>query len=128
MAERLALVLALCVAAVSAYYLFRQLHVRRMATAPAAGRPTLLYFRADHCATCPTQGRFVEQLASQWGEGLRVERVDAERDPDTAARYRVFTLPTTILIDGDGRVREVNYGLADAHKLAKQVSALVEKN
>jgi thioredoxin 1 len=128
MVERLTLILALSVAAMGAYYLFRQLHVRRMATAPAAGRPTLLYFRADHCATCPTQARFVDHLAAQWGEGLRVERVDAERDPATAARYRVFTLPTTILIDGEGHVRQVNYGLADAQKLDRQVTALVRGN
>ena len=123
MLERLALVLVLAAACVAAYTLFRQLHMRRMQPAAAAGRPTLLYFRSDSCAVCPTQGRYVDQLAAQWAE-LTIERIDAERDPDTAARYRVFSLPTTVLIDGRGQVQHVNYGLTDAHKLGRQLASL----
>ena len=124
MLERLALILVLTAAAVVAYRLVRLVHMRRMAPAPVAGRPTLLYFRADHCAVCPTQSRYVDQLAAQW-DG-HIERIDAERDPATAARYRVFTLPTTVLIDGGGQVRHVNYGLTDAHKLGRQVADLTQ--
>ncbi len=123
MLDRLALVLVLAAAGVAAYALFRQLHMRRMQPAAAAGRPTLLYFRSDSCAVCPTQGRYVDQLAAQWAE-LTIERIDAERDPDTAARYRVFSLPTTVLIDGRGQVQHVNYGLTDAHKLGRQLASL----
>ena len=124
MLERLALVLALSALAAGVTVLLRQRHLRRMQPAPAAGRPTLLYFRADHCAVCPTQGRYIDQAAAQWGDRLLVERVDVERDPETAARYRVLTLPTTVLLDGDGRARHVNYGLADAHKLDRQLASL----
>jgi len=123
MLERLALVLLLAAAGVAAYALLRQLHMRRMQPANAAGRPMLLYFRSASCAVCPAQGRYVDQLAAQWA-GLTIERIDAERDPDTAARYRVFSLPTTVLIDGRGQVRHVNYGLTDAHKLGRQLAQL----
>ena len=125
MLERLALVLVLAAAGVAAYALLRQLHMRRMQPGVAAGRPTLLYFRSDTCAVCPTQGRFVDELAGQWGD-VTIERVDAERDPETAARYRVFTLPTTVLLDGRGQVRHVNYGLTDAHKLGRQLAQLAD--
>ena len=124
MLERLALVLVLAAAGVTVYALLRQLHLRRMPAVAAAG-PTLLYFRGDSCAVCPTQGRYVDQLAAQWAD-LTIERIDAERDPDTAARYRVFSLPTTVLIDGRGQVRHVNYGLTDAHKLGRQLAQLAD--
>jgi thiol-disulfide isomerase/thioredoxin len=127
MIERLAIFLLLGSVAVIAYYVLRALHVRRMQPAAGAGRPALLYFRSDSCAVCPAQGRVVDQLAAQWDGRLRVERVDAERDPATAARFSVFTLPTTVLVDGDGWVRQVNYGLADVRKLGRQVAALVER-
>ena len=127
MIERLALLLALGLAAAGAYHLLRQLHVRRMVAAPAAGRPALLYFHADHCPACPAQGRYVDQTAAQWGERLLVQRIDAAADPETAARYRVFTLPTTVLVDGGGQVCAVNYGLTDAHKLGRQVAGMVER-
>lgn len=125
MIERLALVLILAAAAVVAFYLFQRWQTRRMQRLPSSGRPTLLYFRADSCAVCPAQGRYIDQLAAQAAD-LTIERVDAERDPETAARYRVFTLPTTILIDGEGSVRHVNYGLTDVHKLGRQLAALGE--
>jgi thiol-disulfide isomerase/thioredoxin len=125
MLERLALVLVLGAAGVAAYALLRQLHLRRMPTV-ATVKPTLLYFRSDSCAVCPTQGRYVDQLAAQWAD-LTIERIDAERDPDTAARYRVFSLPTTVLIDGRGQVRHVNYGLTDVHKLGRQLARLQEE-
>jgi thiol-disulfide isomerase/thioredoxin len=125
--ERVALVLALSAAAFAVYYALRFLHLRRMPPAvEGAGTPALLYFRSDSCAACPAQGRIIDQLAAQWPGRLRVERVDAERDPDAAARYTVFTLPTTVLVDGNGRVRHVNYGLADGRKLGQQVAALLE--
>jgi thioredoxin 1 len=123
--ERLALVLALSVVAVVAYYALRHAHMRRIQPAVgSAGLPALLYFKGDSCAACPAQGRVVDQLAAQWADRLRVERIDAERNPETAAGYSVFTLPTTILVGGDGRVRHVNYGLTDARKLARQLESL----
>jgi thiol-disulfide isomerase/thioredoxin len=122
MLERLALVLVLAAAGGAAYALLRQLHLRRMPSVAAAG-PTLLYFRGDSCAVCPAQGRYVDQLAAQRAD-LTIERIDAERDPATAARYRVFSLPTTVLIDGRGQVRHVNYGLTDAHKLSRQLAQM----
>lgn len=131
MIERIALLVTLSLAAIAAYYLVRAAHLRRIqsaAPAPAApSRPSLLYFRGDSCPVCPAQGRILEQLAGQWAGQVTIRRIDAEREPETAARYRVFTLPTTLLLDGEGRVRQVNYGLADERKLGRQVEALLER-
>ena len=43
---------------------------------------------------------------------------------ETAARYHVFTLPTTILHDANGHIRQVNYGLTDERKLNRQLTEL----
>ena len=67
----------------------------------------------------------VDQIAAQWGGRLRVDAIDAEGNPETAARYSVFYLPTTILVDNDGRVRQVNYGFADANKLDRQIRSFI---
>ena len=63
MIERVALLLTLSLAAVAVYYLLRATHVRRMPPAASlVAQPALLYFRADSCAVCPTQGRIVDQV------------------------------------------------------------------
>lgn len=122
MIERLMVVALLAVAALAAYYLFRTVHMRRMEPAPVtAGMPTLLYFRSDTCAICPTQGRFVNEAAADWDGRLRVQTVDATAETELASRYQVFTLPTTILLDRQGQVSAVNYGLTDSGKLARQL-------
>ena len=124
MIERIVLVTLFTAVAVGGFYLLRMLHTQRMATGAAIGVPTLLYFHSDTCAACPSQSRFIEQVAQGYGGRLVVEQVDAEADPETAGRYMVFTLPTTILLDGQGQVRQVNYGLADARKLSRQLAEL----
>lgn len=127
MIERLAIVLFLSLAAMAVYHVLRNAHLRRMRpVAIDTGQPRLLYFRSETCGVCPTQSRIIEGLTGQFGGRLRVETVDVQHDPDMAARYGVFSLPTTILIDGGGRVRQINYGLADASKLGRQLSALLE--
>lgn len=120
--ERAAFVLAFMAVAVAAGAILRLIHLRRIAPASeVTGLPALLFFQSESCAACPAQGRIIDQLAAQWHDRLRVERIDAERDPETAARYSVFTLPTTVVVDGEGRPRQVNYGLTDANKLGRQL-------
>lgn len=140
MIERLALVLVLALVGYGAFYLFRMSQMRRMSRAhqtasvaaaeitrpvyAAAGAPTLLYFRADSCAVCPAQARQLDQLTTMWDGQLDIRTVDAERDPETAGRYGVLSLPTTVLVDPQGQVRQINYGLTDARKLARQLETL----
>jgi hypothetical protein len=50
--------------------------------------------------------------------------VDADVEPEKAARYSVFTLPTTILVDEAGVVRQINYGLTHTSRLSQQVAKL----
>lgn len=109
-----------------AYFLFKQAHVRRVRPeGERAGRPRLLYFRSDTCAPCLAQARFLEELPEPLRQRVEIEKIDVEREVETASRYGVFTLPTTLLLDDKGSVRHVNYGLADAGKLARQVEGIL---
>ena len=126
--ERLFLTLILAATAVALCYAVRWWQGRRVALAAvpvAADRPTLLYFRADSCPSCPTQGRFVaEALANLGHNPPMVQMVDAEQERETAARYAVFSLPTTIILDGRGTVRHINNGLTYPHQLVRQLEGV----
>ena len=125
MTERLVLTLVIALAGLAAFLAFRTLQMRRAGQAAiAAGKPAILYFRSDHCAPCQTQARFLEQLASEWGERVVIEKVDADTEPARAEQFGVFSLPTTLVVDECGQVRHANYGLADTRKLSGQLSAL----
>ena len=60
-----------------------------------------------------------------FAHSLVMQNIDTEAEPETAVKYGVFTLPTTILIDQQGDVREINYGLTHTEKLTKQVAKIV---
>ncbi len=111
----------------TAYVTFKRRHVRvlgDMETAVSTTTPTILYFASASCAACPSQTRYLEQLLAEWQDDLVIEKINTEADPETAVKYGVFTLPTTILIDQRGDVREINYGLTHTHKLTQQVASL----
>ena len=87
--------------------------------------PTLLELRSETCAACPTQGRDVEEVVQEWNGRVAIHKIDTDNDPETAQRYGVMTLPTTILIDHNGSVQDINYGLTNAHQLNKQVERVL---
>lgn len=129
MIERVLITTLLIMLGSTAYATFKRRHVRvlgDLATAASAGlaTPTILYFASDSCAACPSQARYLEHLLAQWPDGLAIQKIDTEVEPETAVKYGVFTLPTTILIDQQGDVREINYGLTHTHKLNQQVASL----
>jgi thioredoxin-like negative regulator of GroEL len=128
MLDRILIACALALFGIGSYVVLRGWHFWRASSlAPHTGRPTLLYFRSDSCSPCVAQGHFVQQLQTQFAERMVVEKIDADVDQEKAARFGIFTLPTTLIIDEAGVVRHVNYGLADARKLTQQLLSLQEQ-
>lgn len=124
MIERILIILILAFIGSGAYLALKSLHMRRISRVQNEDKPLLLYFRSDNCAPCTTQARFLDQLVEKWPGDLKIEKIDTDNEPETARKYGVFTLPTTILVDQLGKVREVNYGLTNCNKLAQQLSGL----
>ena len=126
MFERIFLTLTILILTWLAFQVFQRLH-RQKATLAAATltQPALLYFRSDTCAPCHTQAIFLEQIHQQFRGRVLFEKIDADTDLDRARQYGVFTLPTTILVDGQGVVKQINYGLTDSHKLSRQLETIL---
>ncbi|MBK8987432.1 MAG: thioredoxin family protein [Chloroflexi bacterium] len=129
--ERLLVVLMLALVGTGAFTAFKQAHTRRVnrriLAEPIIARPTLLYFRSDTCAVCPTQARYLEQVMAEEAVGngrFTLHSINVDEQPDQAQRYGVMTLPTTMLLDAAGQVREINYGLTPVHKLQQQIKTV----
>jgi thiol-disulfide isomerase/thioredoxin len=125
MVERIAFVAVLMLLAAAVYWVFRSQHMRRLTINLATGRPTLLYFRNDSCSPCMTQSHYLEILEKQFQEKFALQKIDTELEPEKAAKYGVFTLPTTLVIDSQGEVKYINYGLTNNFRLSQQLERII---
>jgi thiol-disulfide isomerase/thioredoxin len=90
----------------------------------SGGQLTLLFFTGEHCSTCKyRQKPAIESLREDLTD-LRVIEIDAAREERLARRFKVLSLPTTVLLAADGRVGAVNYGFAPGEQLRAQLAGL----
>ena len=91
-------------------------------TSPATGKPTLLYFTGEYCTACRLQQTpIVEKISARLGETIAIKTYDVSTNPHMAGRYKVLTLPTTVVLDEQGEVKAINYGVAAQSKLEAQL-------
>lgn len=76
----------------------------------------LVDFHAAWCGPCQLQGPILEDLAVELGEEVRIAKLDVDRNRDTAARFRVSSIPYLVLLRDGEVVREFT-GLQDARTL-----------
>ena len=130
MLERILITAALIGLGLLAYRLL--LATQRRLAAGAAGhagapRPVLLVFTSPTCAPCKLQQMpIVNRLMQQWQDRIEVRVVDVTEQPDVAARFGVWSLPTTIVLATSGHVSAINHGVADERKLREQFERVSE--
>ena len=92
-----------------------------MAGLASTGLPTLLYFTTPTCAPCKTVQRpAIERLKELAGDRLQVVEIDAAAQPEIARQWGVLSVPTTFILDAQGRPRHVNHGVTPVDKLLKE--------
>ena len=88
----------------------------------ATGRMTILYFHGDPCSDCVVQERELDALLIARPDiAIRADHAPSE----LSSRFGVLGVPATVILDGGGRARVVNYGLARRDVLEQQVGTLV---
>ncbi len=97
-----------------------------LASIVVADTPTLLYFWTTSCGQCKPQEREIERVRAtlqKEGRTLAVHKVNALQDLELAKSMRVMTVPTTVLLDVQGKVAAWNAGFAPALKILDQVKS-----
>ncbi len=62
--------------------------------------PVLVDFWAPWCGPCRTMGPFVDKLAKELGERVRVVKLNTQDNPEVPAKYGITSIPTFLVIKG----------------------------
>ena len=88
----------------------------------------ILAFSSADCRQChEMQIPALQRVLDARGSKVSVAEVDAPNSPDLTQRYRVLTLPSTVVMDASGRAHAVNYGFANTQRLLDQVDEVLAK-
>jgi len=79
--------------------------------APAKQLPKLLDLGATKCVPCKMMVPVLDELAKDYKGQLDVQFIDVWKDPDSAKKYKVQSIPTQIFFDAKGKevFRHVGY-------------------
>jgi hypothetical protein len=86
----------------------------------------ILAFSSDDCRQChEMQIPALQRVLDARGSKVSVAEVDAPNSPELTQRYRILTLPSTVIMDAAGHAHAVNYGFANTQRLLDQVDEVL---
>ncbi len=68
-------------------------------------KPVIIDFWAEWCAPCKQIAPLIKDLADQYGDRVKIAKMDIDSNPRTPGQYGIRAIPT-ILSFKDGRVVE----------------------
>ncbi len=137
MIERSAIALSIGVLLVAGYMVFTRWQLARLPQGKTPdpvlkrlrpGIPAVIYFWSETCAPCVlVQKPALEKLEAELGsDSVQIIVINAVEQPKVADAWGVLGLPTTFIVDREGRPRRVNHGVVRAEHLRNQLDLVAQ--
>ncbi|MCM3887307.1 thioredoxin [Frankia sp. R82] len=64
--------------------------------------PVLVDFWAEWCGPCKMVGPVLEEIAKEYGDKLRIVKLNIDENPQTARNYQIMSIPTmAVFVKGE---------------------------
>jgi len=84
--------------------------------------PVVVDFWAEWCGPCKMIGPSLEELAKEYGDKVKITKLNVDENPGIAGKLGIRSIPT-LMIFKDGKVASQKVGAAPKGELAKWINA-----
>jgi thioredoxin 1 len=87
-------------------------------------QPVLVDFWAEWCGPCKMVSPILEELAGEFGEKVKIVKVNIDANPETPTKYGVRGIPTLMMFKG-GELVETKVGAMPKQAMSEWVSSVL---